>query len=654
MKKLVIISLGNNTGSTIYKQLYNLFSSSLDIKYYYMSSPPPHNFEADLVLFSSKLAYYKMKHLIKNHLYIIARRSINYHEINKLFKLPRYTNALLVNDTQESAEDTILLLQTLGIDHINFSPYYPGIKDFPKLNIAITPGEIEHVPPFVTKIIDIKTRLVDITSIIEILTYFNMLEEFAHIVSAKYIQDIIKLIKTGNKLLLDSSNMKERFKTVINNVHDGLIAINKENKVSVFNPVAEKLFAKNSLTVVGQYMEKVLDDELLKTVDNPRKEGILKLPSHEILVSEMPLYAKNTDKGRLYVLKDVSEIHRLEESVRRRLFQEQNIARYHFTDIIGNSPALKNTLSLAQKMAKSDATIFIQGESGTGKELLAQSIHNASMRSKGPFVAINFAALSETLLESELFGYVEGSFTGAKKGGASGLFEAAHKGTLFLDEIGDAPLPFQVKLLRVLQERQIRRVGSIKIIPIDVRIIVATNHNLKEDIKMGLFREDLYYRLNVLPLKIPPLRERREDIMPLCYSFYQKYKPLMDNAKTFFQNVRPFLEAYNWQGNIRELQNVIEYLVNICPDTIPQSSDLPEDIKTQLFTTTNTNINLKEEILLEIKRCNQNNLPIGRRSLASKFMLSENKVRDILLKLQTENKIIISAGKYGLKALDLK
>ena len=237
----------------------------------------------------------------------------------------------MVNDTKESAEETILLLQTLGIDHINLSPYYPDVKEYPHLSIAITPGEAEHVPSFVRKIIDIKTRLVDITSLIEILTYFNMLEKFAHILSAKYIQDIIKLIKTGNKLLTDSSNMKERFKTVINNVHDGLIAINKENKVSVFNPVAEKLFAKKSITVIGQSIEEALDKELLKTVDNPRKEGILKLPSYEILVSETPLYAKNTDRGRLYVLKDVSEIHRLEESVRRRLYEERNIARYTFS-----------------------------------------------------------------------------------------------------------------------------------------------------------------------------------------------------------------------------------------------------------------------------------------------------------------------------------
>ena len=232
----------------------------------------------------------------------------------------------------------------------------------------------------------------------------------------------------------------------------------------------------------------------------------------------MPLYAKNADRGRLYVLKDVSEIHRLEESVRRRLYEEQNIARYNFADIIGNSPALKKILSLAKKMAKTDATIFIQGESGTGKELLAQSIHNASSRRKGPFVAINFAALSETLLESELFGYEEGAFTGAKRGGSAGLFEIAHKGTLFLDEIGDAPLPFQVKLLRVLQEKQVRRVGGLKVIPIDVRIIVATNHNLKEDIKLKLFREDLYYRLNVFTFKNPCIKRtpRRYYASLLC------------------------------------------------------------------------------------------------------------------------------------------
>ena len=327
MKKLVIISVGYNTAHTIYEQLCNILYSSVDIKYYYSSSPPPTNLEVDLILYSSEYAFERINFRPANVPYIIARRSINYHEISKLFKLPKYSDVLLVNDSKDSAEETILLLQALGIDHINYYPYYPGIDNYPKLKIAITPGETEHVPGFVNHIIDIKTRLVDITSIIEILTHFDILDKFANILSAKYIQDIIKLIKTGNKLLKDSSKMKERFKTVINNVHDGLIAINKENKISVFNPIAEKIFAQKATKLIGQDSENFLDDTFFQTVNNPRKEGILKLPSHELLISEIPLYAKNSDNGKLFVLKDVSEIHRLEESVRRRLYQEQNIAR---------------------------------------------------------------------------------------------------------------------------------------------------------------------------------------------------------------------------------------------------------------------------------------------------------------------------------------
>ena len=652
MKKLVIMSLGFNTAYVIYQQLRNLFSATLNIEYYYLSSPPPRKLEADLIIYSSNYAFQKMKYFSEDKPYLIVRRSINYHEIGKLFKIPKHSNVLLVNDSKDSAEETILLLQTLGINHINYYPYYAGKKTFPKLTIAVTPGEIEHVPDFVTNIVDIKTRLVDITSIIEILTYFHMLDKFATILSAKYIQDIIRLIKTGNKLLLSSSKMKERLKTIINNVHDGLIAINQENKILVFNPVAEKLLEYNASKLIGKSQERIFNNKLFNVVNNPRKEGILKLPTQEILVSEIPLYAKNKDNGRLYVLKDVSEIHRLEESVRRRLYQEQNIARYTFANFVGKSPALLKTLSLAKKMAKSNSTVFIQGESGTGKELLAQSIHNASNRASGPFVAINFAALSETLLESELFGYVEGSFTGARRGGAPGLFEAAHKGTLFLDEIGDAPLPFQVKLLRVLQEHQIRRVGSNKIIPIDVRIIVATNHNLKEHIKLGLMREDLYYRLNVLPLKIPPLRKRSEDILALCYAFYHKYKPLANNAEQYFSQIKAYLETYTWPGNIRELQNVVEYLTSICPDTIPSRDDLPEDLKMQLFTSVNPKINLLEEVFAEIKRCNELHLPIGRRSLAQKFMVPESKIRQILAILLQEKRISTSHGKYGLQIID--
>lgn len=660
MKKITIISIGYTTAHTIYKQLEKLFASNVVLDYRCKTiseninenNSLKKNLKTDLIIYSSNIAYREMHHLQPKEVpYIVVRRSINYHEINKLFKLSRDTDALLVNDSEESARETILLLYTLGIDHINFFPYYPGASSFPHLKTAITPGELEHIPSFVEKVIDIKTRLVDITSIVEILLKLDMPAKFANIISAEYIQDIIKLIKTSSKLLKNSSNMRKLFKTVINNVHDGLIAVDKENKVLVFNPVAEKMFEEKADMLLNKYLNQSFSYKLMETVENPRKEGMLKLVSKDIFVSETPLYEQNTNKGKLYVLKDVSEIHRLEESVRRRLYQEKNIARYHFDDIIGKSVAIKNAILLAKKMAKSEATVFIHGESGVGKELFAQSIHNHSQRKSGPFVAVNFAALSENLLESELFGYEEGSFTGAKRGGAIGLFEAAHKGTLFLDEIGDAPLPFQVKLLRILQEHQIRRVGSTKIIPIDVRVIVATNHDLKKHINMGLMREDLYYRLNVLPLKIPPLRKRCEDIIMLACAFYNKYKPLHNDAQEYFKFVRPYLEKYSWPGNIRELQNVVEYMTSIYPDKSPGVDALTEDMKYQLFSVENNAANAKEEIYAEIKLANENNKPVGRRSLAQKFSLPENKVRDILNELRDEGRICIARGKYGLKAV---
>jgi len=318
----------------------------------------------------------------------------------------------------------------------------------------------------------------------------------------------------------------------------------------------------------------------------------------------------------------------------------------------GNSQIVKHTLALARKMAVSNAPILILGESGTGKELLAQGIHNASPRKSGPFVAVNFAALTESLLESELFGYEEGSFTGARKGGSAGLFEQAHKGTIFLDEVGDAPLPFQVKLLRVLQEKQVRRVGGSRIIPIDVRIITATNKDLKELIKTGIFRQDLYYRLSVLPITIPSLKDRKTDILVLAKSFYNAYSREQKNIippNIYFSLIASQFLAYDWPGNIRELQNVIEYLVTISPDQPPSPDMLSAELQAD-----HTNFTAPEYqdlhpiILTTIAKFNKQGTPIGRRSLASVLSLPESVIRKSLICLQTEGFIQVNKGKKGL------
>lgn len=241
-----------------------------------------------------------------------------------------------------------------------------------------------------------------------------------------------------------------------------------------------------------------------------------------------------------------------------------NNAYFTFDKIIGKSKELKKIIENCKLVANSPSTILIQGESGTGKEVLAQSIHNYSNRRESKFVAINCGAVPKDIIESELFGYEEGAFTGSKKGGRIGKIEFSNNGTLFLDEIGEMPLCMQVKLLRVLQEGKITRVGSNKEIKLNLRVIAATNKNLKEEIQKGTFREDLYYRLCVIPINIPPLRERKEDIINLIHYFLEvKTKMLNKKEITLNESLMENLINYKWPGNVREIENVIENLVNL-------------------------------------------------------------------------------------------
>ena len=261
----------------------------------------------------------------------------------------------------------------------------------------------------------------------------------------------------------------------------------------------------------------------------------------------------------------------------RKKYQAKGFAsHYTFQDIVGTSASLKKTMEILRKISKTDKIVLLLGQNGTGKELFAHSIHNLSPRREGPFIPINFAGLPENLAESELFGYEEGSFTGAKKGGKLGFFELANNGTIFLDEIGDASPAIQALLLRVLQERQVMRIGGQQMIPINVRVIAATNKNLQELIEQGKFREDLYFRLAVFPLRIPSLKERKEDIPLLVDFFARKYGGKQLN---FSQEVMVKFCDYSWPGNVRELESVIQYLTVVCEDNIVTTKDLPEQFR---------------------------------------------------------------------------
>jgi transcriptional regulator with PAS, ATPase and Fis domain len=303
------------------------------------------------------------------------------------------------------------------------------------------------------------------------------------------------------------------------------------------------------------------------------KDELVRFSEQNYLVEKHSFILQNKEIGCCLILQNEKNLRDTEGQLNRQLKTRGLYAKYTFRDITCQSMSMKKSIDIAKRAALSDYTILIRGESGTGKELFAQSIHNYSLRKKAPFVAVNCAALPENLLESELFGYEPGAFTGAQKNGKIGLFEQAEKGTIFLDEIGDISPNLQSRLLRVIQEKQVMRIGSDKIIDINVRIIAATNANLEKQIACGKFRSDLFYRLNVLSIHIAPLRQCREDILPLLQNFLGKY------YKDISPKERDILYRYDWPGNVRELENVAFYYRTL--DTVPEYLQHPNQNQEQ-------------------------------------------------------------------------
>ena len=354
----------------------------------------------------------------------------------------------------------------------------------------------------------------------------------------------------------------EMYQAVLDFTHDAILAIDENGRIQVLNPPAERIMGCRAADSVGQPVEAVLPNTLLPdALESGEKQLDQIMQIHQTLcnTNRIPILVDGQRRGVVATFQDVKQLQNSEQKIRLKLHEKGLVAKYAFNDILGDSPAIRSTIQIARSYAASRASVLILGETGTGKELFAQSIHNASDRRDGPFVAINCAAVSNSLLESELFGYEAGSFTGASRGGREGVFELAHGGTLFLDEIGEIPRETQGRLLRVLQEKEIRRVGGSRVIPVDVRIIAATNKDLLQETVEGRFREDLYYRLDVLDLKLPPLRERGDDVKILGLHLFRQLPggkdPIMQSQ---FLYLLEQAGPYQWYGNIRELQNFVE------------------------------------------------------------------------------------------------
>lgn len=588
----------------------------------------------DLVLITHPIGAQLMKKKVGGNVPVmLIQRTIFEKDIVPLLKLPIGTKILVVNDSDHMAGETFDRLTNLNLPNITFFPMWKD-TDTSAFHIALTPGEPSFVPKHINSIIDIGNRHLSVTTILDVLTHLQLMGD-------EYTS---RLISYSNLTIDDNVGLKNQYRNsvafnsqvtnLLKHIGQGVLVVSADKKILFYNNKLEELLehTADSLSFDELFEPKIA--LALWSLTEEKNSCAFQIGEKEIL-AEFDLELISGEEQRFYCFSDVTYLRFLENSMKSRAIASGFIAKHSFHDIVYQSEEMQKCIELIQMFAHSEKTVLIQGESGTGKELLAQSLHNASARKAAPFVAINCAALPESLLESELFGYEKGAFTGAIQSGKTGLFEQAQHGTLFLDEIGDMPLSLQVRLLRVLQEREILRVGGTRVIPIDVRIVAATNQDLMAKAKKGEFRTDLYYRLNVLPITIPPLRQRTKDIMPLFYHFI--------NQNSVPESIKNVLCRYSWPGNVRELQNVAEYFTMMkntsqsLPSFLFQPAEIPAGINESL-----------ENTIIRVLR---EKGPLGRSRLCKLLSVSEYSIRKELISLQKKGLIRVNRGRGGIEVL---
>lgn len=674
-KTVAIVTFVYSAAKFYEGQLKELFGEAINIKLFsFEDNSISKIINADLVIVSTYSIYETIKNNISNKCEIvIPNLTLSKIVLSKIKKIPSGTKCMLVNSSADMCIDTISLFSQLGINQLELIPVFPGINEIPNIDFAITPGEAKFVPKNIKKIMDIGDRILDTSTIIEIVLKLKLEYLLKEDKFIKYSDMIASNSYSLEELTGKAHNLESRFDILLKVLDEGIIGINADGIIFAFNNSAERIIGKGKDEVLGKPVIEIIPDINFNIAVNtlqPIKSKLIKINDVYIDLTIEPVTSKNESIGAFVIIKKFKDAEYKQHKLRLQLLNRGYIAKYTFEDIVGESLIIVKTKDIAQKMAKTNSPVLITGESGTGKELFAQALHRSSLRKEFPFVAINCAAIPENLLESELFGYEEGAFTGAKKGGKLGLFEFAHMGTLFLDEIEGMSLNLQSKLLRILQEMEVTRIGGDRVINVDVRIIAATNEDIKALIGKGNFRKDLYYRLNVLPLRIPPLRDRGEDILLIM----EKIKCDLKSRFTLSEEIKKIFLNYSWEGNIRELRNYIEYLTCISDEEIT-IDDLPENLLKSSKGTNKLNayenpkfsyfINLTGErfnnyllVLQQLALCYKNRVGIGRRAMAkviekNNIFLTEKEIRTIFMNLEKYKLITISKGRGGSKITDL-
>lgn len=626
VKKVVILYRSpqavSNTGviQFIKNNLEEIFGDRLLVENCFLADLNDQNkLEADAFLAIDERVFQRAKEYVDNfHSVIKINRTIEQHVLKRLLDIPAGTNVLIVNDSYSTAVDTINGFFEMGISHINMIAYdrklaHTGIYNY--LTVAVTPAERQFVPAHIKEIIDIGYRKISFDTMFRLMKSLNLDISVVNRNLFRYMQTLAAPDAIFHTNYVNEYLKSEALHKIANTSQSGILLIDNAGKV---------IYANDKSKEITKSRGNECDLSFLQDQDD-------RYDSHPIKLMEETV-------GYYITIQEESKLSLGEKANHKK----GHVAKHHFQNIIFCSEEMKNAVQTAEQMVQSEHTVLIYGESGTGKELFAQSIHNASPRKRKPFVAVNCAALPENLLESELFGYEAGAFTGANAKGKIGLFEQANHGTIFLDEIGDVTPKLQARLLRTIQEKQIMRIGSDRIIDIDVRLITATNKDLMHEVQEGHFRSDLFYRLNVLPIRIPPLRARMQDVIPLLHHF------LGDKYNDLTPQEIDHLTTYQWPGNVREVENFCTYYKTLTafPDYI-----LTEKSKAAKKTPVSS---IQKKTLEIIADSTEISHGIGRNALLHMlndmgFSLSDRTLRIILEQLQKDALIQIGLGRAGTR-----
>lgn len=624
---IVLIAKGTDTLAFLLKELRAYFEPYCKVIGYASHDPIPDLSGVSHVFITTRAP----------ELYTIARQAVpetvpitvlnRFFELRKikaLMQIPPGTTVPVMNNSPITAQEVIQNLLEVKIDHLHYVPFHPGstFEEHFRYAIIMSVPDVP-LPPHV-EVIDLGFRKVSIHDLIDTGRKVGVPIEWERQYLSAFIVEMSELAKMLGTSYAEVQKLNSQLQSTFQAVKDPVIACNEDGLITFINDVAVELFCPHESVVIGKPYTILKEHSLLAPFfeQEDQEDALITIDQRQFIVSSHSIRRSQEHLGFVCTLKDVTEIQRL----RTQLALRGHTATYTFADIKGNSQPLLHAIELSKKMAKNNQTILLTGENGTGKELFAHAIHQHSLRKNGPFVAINCASLPENLLESELFGYEDGAFTGARKGGKPGLFEQADGGTIFLDEIGDISPAIQVKLLRVLQEKQVIRVGGTGILSVDCRVIAATNRNLEDAVRDGTFREDLFYRLAVLPIEIPPLRERTSDI-PLLIDDHLKQQGI---RKSWSPEVMELLLAHDWRGNIRELKNVVDYAITVSEHPVIGISDLPKRLTERIFQkqASAATVPLEDErnldILLGLYQYYLTNKPVGRYQLANTPILRAN------------------------------